>query len=72
MKAVGANKKQIIKSITSESLFISLISWDIAIVFSIPTLFTGIDYFRKTMLEAQITINWFALMISCIIWLLLT
>ncbi len=36
MKAVGASKKQIIKSITSESLFISFISWGIAIVFSIP------------------------------------
>ncbi len=72
MKAMGAAKKQIIRIITAESIFISLVSWVIAILLGIPLGILSVYIFGNLILETPLAFSVVSLLISYFIWLLLT
>ena len=72
MKAMGASQKQVRKIITSESIFISLISWGIAILLGIPFGIFSVYIFGNMVLETPLNFNVISLIASYAIWLLLT
>lgn len=72
MKAMGASKKQLIKIITSESIFISLISWVVAVFAGIPFVLFGLHLFGNMILEASLQFNIVLLLISYVAWFLFT
>lgn len=71
MKAFGTDKKQIIRIITSESMFVSISSWILAAILSIPSIIVGHYYFSATTLEVPITLNIISVFISYVVWLML-
>lgn len=71
MKAMGADKKQIIKIITSESIFVGLSSWVISALLAIPSIIIGLSYFGATTLETSIMLSWGAVIAGYLIWLVL-
>lgn len=71
MKAMGADKKQIIKIITSESIFVGLSSWVISALLAIPSIIVGLSYFGATTLETSIMLSWGAVFAGYLIWLIL-
>lgn len=71
LKAMGADKKQIIKMITSESVFVGLTGGALSALLAIPGIMIGLAYFGATTLETSITLNWGAVFAAYIIWLLL-
>lgn len=70
MKSFGATRKQILKLITAENLFITLLSWVLAAVLSIPAILLSTDYFSKVTLEAPIQLSFFNIVLSYVIWLI--
>lgn len=72
MKSMGANKKLIVKIITSESIFIGICGWIISALISIPSLAIALSYFSAVTLQSPIEVNWIALSSSYIIWFLLS
>lgn len=71
MKSFGASKKQILKLITAENLFITLLSWMLAASLSIPAIFLAIKYFSQVTLSAPIQLSFFSIALSYILWLLI-
>lgn len=71
MKAIGADKKQIIKIITSESIFVGLSGWVISALLAIPSIIIGLWYFGATTLETPITLSWGVVFAGYLIWLIL-
>lgn len=69
MKSFGASRKQIIKLITTESSFITLFSWCLSAILSIPTILLAINFFSQNTLKAPIQVSLFNLTISNLIWL---
>lgn len=71
MKAMGADRKQIIKIITSESILVGLSGWVISALLAIPCIIVGLSYFGATTLETSIMLNWGAVFAGYLIWLIL-
>lgn len=71
MKSMGADKKKIIKIVTSESVFVGLCGWALSAILAIPGIFIALAYFSANTLEAPIQFNGFAVIASYVIWLLL-
>lgn len=71
MKAMGADKKQIIKIITSESLFVGLSGWTLSAFLAVPGIIIGLKYFGATTLETSISLNWISVFAGYSIWLIL-
>jgi putative ABC transport system permease protein len=72
MKAMGAVKKQITKIITAESIFIGLISWDVAVLLGIPAGLFSVYYFGNMILDTPLRFNIVSLLVSYAVWFLLT
>lgn len=72
MKSLGASKKQIIQMITRESIFVGLLSFLLSVVLSIPAIIVGLAYFSANTLKGPMNMNWIGLLISYLIWLVLT
>lgn len=72
MKAIGATKKQITKIITSESILISFISWVISVLFGIPLSMLSVYIFGNIILETPLQFSVLSMVISYVIWLVLT
>lgn len=71
MKSFGASKKQILKLITVENLFVTMLSWMFAAALSIPAIFLAIKYFSQVTLNAPIQLSFFSIALSYILWLLI-
>lgn len=69
MKAMGADKKQIVRIITSESVFTGLCGWVLSAVLAIGGIILGIIYFGRITLETSIDLNVGAVFAGYIIWL---
>lgn len=72
MKAMGAAKHQIAKTVTAESILISLISWMVSLPLGIPLSILGVFIFGDIILNTPLQFNVFALFAAYVIWLLLT
>jgi len=72
MKAMGASKKQMIRIITSESVFISFISWGVAVLVGIPVALFSLRFFGNMILEVPLGLNIVLLLASYAIWLIFT
>jgi len=72
MKAMGASKKQITKIITSESIFIALISWGIAVFLGVPLGIFSVSTFGNMILETPLQFSFPSLFASYGIWFVLT
>lgn len=71
MKSMGTTKKQIVKIITSESVWTCLIGWVGTAILSIPGIIIGIKYFSKTTLQASIQVYWLGILIAYVLWFVL-
>ncbi|MDT2661953.1 ABC transporter permease [Enterococcus hulanensis] len=71
MKSFGASKKQVIKLITTESVFIALFSWGLAAILSVPAIYFAAKYFSQVTLEAPLQLSYPSIGISYVLWLLL-
>ena len=72
MKAMGASRKQVMRIITAESIFIALISWSIAALLGVPFGVFSVSIFGDMVLETPLVFNIIPLLISYSIWLLFT
>jgi len=72
MKAMGAGKRQIMRIVTAESIFISLISWGVSLVIGIPLGIAGVYVFGNMVLETPLEFSAVSLLTSFIIWLIFT
>jgi putative ABC transport system permease protein len=72
MKSMGADKKKIIKIITSESIFVGICGWVLSALLAIPGILIGLAYFGTSTLKAPIQCSGLAVVASYMIWLLLT
>jgi putative ABC transport system permease protein len=72
MKAMGASRKQIMRIITAESIFIALISWGIAILLGVPFGVFSVSIFGNMVLETPLVFNVLPLLISFVVWLVFT
>ena len=72
MKAMGASKKQMIRIITSESIFVGLVSWCVAVLVGIPFVLFSLRMFGNMIIEAPLQFNMLLLLASYAIWLLFT
>lgn len=71
MKSFGASKKQILKLIAAENLFITLVSWGASAILSLPAIFLAINYFSQVTLNAPIDLSPLYIVISTLLWLLM-
>lgn len=69
MKAIGANKRQIMRIVTTESIFIAIASWVISGVVGFGTSFAGLSIFGTNILKAPLVFQIFPYLLSFIIWL---
>ena len=72
MKAMGASKKQMIRIITSESLFVSSISWGVAVLVGVPAVLFSLRLFGNMIIEAPLQFSFALLLVIYSIWLLFT
>jgi len=72
MKAMGASKKQMIRIITSESIFVSLISWGVAVLAGIPIVLFSLRLFGNMIIETPLQFNFVLLLASYTIWFFFT
>jgi len=72
MKAIGASKKQMIRIITSESIFVSLVSWAVAVLAGIPIAFLSLRFFGIMILEVPLQFNILLLLASYALWFFFT
>jgi len=72
MKAMGASKKQMIRIITSESIFVSLVSWGVSVLIGIPSILFSLRFFGNMILEVPLGLNIVLLFASYAIWLFFT
>ena len=72
MKAMGASKKQMIRIITSESIFVSLVSWTVAALAGIPAVLFSLRLFGNMIIEAPLQLNILLLLASYAVWLFFT
>jgi len=72
MKAMGASRKQIMKIITAESIFIALISWGVAALLGVPFGGFSVSIFGDMVLETPLVFNVIPLLISYAAWLFFT
>lgn len=68
MKSMGATKKQIIKIITSESIFIGLLSWLASIFLGIPLSIISVYIFGRVIIDTPLTLALSTFVIAYIIW----
>lgn len=71
MKAMGADKKQVVQIITSESVFTGLCGWGLSAVLAIGGIMIGLIYFSAVTLKAPIVLNIGSVFAGYAIWLLL-
>ena len=72
MKSIGASGKQIIHINTSESIFISLMSWFVSIVIGIPLSMLSASIFGQITLKFPLSVDITDFLIPYLIWLVLT
>lgn len=72
MKSIGDFGKQIIHIITSESIFISLMSWFVSIIIGIPVSILAASIFGQITLKFPLSVNVTDFLIPYLIWLVLT
>jgi len=72
MKAMGASKKQMIRIITSESIFVGLVSWCVAVLVGIPAVLFSLRLFGNMIIEAPLQFNPLLLLLSYATWFLFT
>lgn len=71
MKSFGATKKQILKLISTENLFITLSCWILSVGLSFPSIFLVTKYFSQVTLKASIQLSLFNIVISYVLWLVI-
>ena len=70
MKAMGASKKQMIRMITSESIFISLVSWGVTLLVGIPAMLFSLHLFGNMILEEPLQFDFTSFLTVYGIWFL--
>ena len=70
MKAMGASKKQMIRVITSESIFVSLIGWGFAVLVGVPVVLFSLHLFGNMILEEPLQFNFTLLLVVYAVWFL--
>lgn len=71
MKAIGTNRKQIMRIITSESIFIALVSWLIAGLVGLVFSIAGVSVFSNNILNTPLSFKTLPFISSYAIWLVL-